>query len=265
MPRQARQYSETGIYHVMLRGNEKKDIFAKDEDKQKFIEILFTKKEKKNFLLYCYCIMNNHVHLVIKEEEENVSQIIKKIATSYASYYNKKHRRIGHVFQDRFKSEPIDTENYLLAVIRYVHKNPQKAGIGKLEDYQWSSYKSYVDKNVKLPEIKEILSYFSNDFTKAQKEFEDFSHNQEGNSNEFLDVENSKPITEVNFSKHLLNLLNKYGLKSKQDLTKNENKTQREEIIKELVEKSDLSLRQIAEFSGVNRETVRKIGNNLSR
>ena len=108
----------------MLRGNERKDIFIDEEDKKKFIKTVIQKKADKAFKLYAYCIMNNHLHLVIQEQKEPISRIIKKIATSYAYYFNAKYKRVGHLFQDRYKSETIEDEPYLLSVIRCVHNNP---------------------------------------------------------------------------------------------------------------------------------------------
>ncbi len=73
--------------------------------------------------------MDNHVHIVIKEQKDTISRIMKRIGASYAHYYNKKYKRVGHVFQDRYKGETIEDEKYLLAVIRYIHNSPKKAGI----------------------------------------------------------------------------------------------------------------------------------------
>jgi putative transposase len=144
VPRYPRQYSKTGIYHIMLRGNERKDIFIDEEDKGKFIKIIFKKKADEAFKLYAYCLMDNHLHLVIKEQKETISQIIKKIATSYAYYFNHKYKRVGHLFQDRYKSETIEDEAYLLSVIRYVHNNPEKAVFSFLDDFLYRSLNSLV-------------------------------------------------------------------------------------------------------------------------
>ncbi|MCC5468750.1 transposase, partial [Pelosinus sp. Bkl1] len=88
--------------------------------------------------------MDNHIHLIIKEGKDPIASIVKRIATSYSYYFNKKYKRIGHVFQERFKSENIEDESYLLAAIRYVHQNPVKPGIGAVDGYKWSSYRDYI-------------------------------------------------------------------------------------------------------------------------
>ena len=245
----------------MLRGNERKDIFIDEEDKGKFIKIVFKKKADKAFKLYAYCIMNNHLHLVIQEQKETMSQIIKKIAASYAYYFNAKYKRVGHLFQDRYKSETIEDEPYLLSVIRYVHNNPEKAEITKKEKYKWSSYSNYIDilnYHTEIPEIKEILEMFSSDIKKALKEFIHYSNKYEQKN--FLEMkETIKPeIDEENVNEYLNGYLKSRNLK-KEDLKRREHTKQKEDLIQQLIKRSNLSKRKIAILIGVNRETVRKV------
>ena len=129
MPRKAREKSESGIYHVMLRGINQQQIFEDEEDYNTFIKILEEVQQKSKFELFAYCLMGNHVHLMIKEGEENIETIFKRIGGKYVYYYNTKYERAGHLFQDRFKSEPIDTDSYFMVVLRYIHQNPIKAKI----------------------------------------------------------------------------------------------------------------------------------------
>lgn len=145
MPRQARQKCESNIYHVMLRGAGQQQIFEDTEDSERFLEILAECKQISEFALYAYCLMGNHVHLLIKEQREPLEQIVKRIATRYVYWFNTKYERCGHLFQDRFKSEPVSDEKYFLTVLRYIHQNPVKAGIcNAVEDYAYSSYREYV-------------------------------------------------------------------------------------------------------------------------
>ena len=261
MPRYPRQYSKTGIYHIMLRGNERKDIFIDEEDKGKFIKIVFKKKADEAFKLYAYCIMGNHLHLVIQEQKEPISRIIKKIATSYAYYFNNKYKRVGHLFQDRFKSETIEDEAYLLSVIRYVHNNPEKAEITKKEKYKWSSYPNYIDilnYHTEIPEIKEILELFSSNIEKALKEFIHYSNKyEEKNFLEMKEVIKSE-IDEENVNQYINGYLKSRNLK-KEDFKRREHTKQKEDLIKQLKKRSNLSKRKIAILIGVNRETVRKV------
>ena len=98
-------------------------------------------KEKYDFDIYAYCLMSNHIHLLIKEEKEPIEQIMKRIATRFVYWYNVKYQRVGHLFQDRFKSEPVENDAYFMTVIRYIHQNPLKAGLCKdISAYKYSSY-----------------------------------------------------------------------------------------------------------------------------
>ena len=121
MPRQERLQSATGIYHVMLRGINKQDIFEDDEDYIQFLKILnglVDRHDDDGHILpahctfYAYCLMTNHVHLLIRERDELISESIKRIGVAYARYYNHKYERNGHLFQDRFRSEPVNSIEY---------------------------------------------------------------------------------------------------------------------------------------------------------
>lgn len=129
MPRQARMKSKTGIYHVIVRGISQQNIFHDEEDFMKYLEMLERVKKKSGFKLYGYCLMGNHVHLLIHESQDELSVVMKGLGISYAWWYNWKYKRTGHVFQDRYKSECVEDDTYLLTVIRYIHQNPVKAGM----------------------------------------------------------------------------------------------------------------------------------------
>ncbi len=147
MPRQARRKSESGIYHIMLRGINQQQIFEDEEDNLRFLETLFKYKQQCGYEIYAYCLMGNHVHILLKEGEENLTLVLKRIAGSYVYWYNWKYHRSGHLFQDRFKSEPVEDDIYFLTVIRYIHQNPIKAGICQnIDGYKFSSYNEYVNK-----------------------------------------------------------------------------------------------------------------------
>lgn len=148
MPRQARTKSESGIYHIMLRGINQQQIFEEAEDYCKFLDILKECKAICEFKLFAYCLMGNHIHLLIQEGSETLEQIFKRICGRFVYWYNIKYRRVGHLFQDRFKSEPVDSEIYFLTVLRYIHQNPIKASLCKrIEDYAYSSYSEYLGAN----------------------------------------------------------------------------------------------------------------------
>lgn len=138
MPRTARQKSSTGIYHIMIRGADRRIIFADDEDCLRFLETLRQVRITSGFSLYTYCLMGNHVHLLLKESEEPIDRIFRRIGSSYVYYYNWKYQLHGHLFQDRFRSESVEDDSYFLDVLRYICQNPVKAGLSKtLFDYPW--------------------------------------------------------------------------------------------------------------------------------
>ena len=147
MPRKAREKSKTGIYHIMIRGINQQQIFQDDEDNEKFLEVLKDYKVACGFELYGYCLMGNHVHLLIRAVNDKLDRIFKKIGARYVYWYNRKYKRSGHLFQDRFLSEPVEDKEYFLAVLRYIHQNPVKATLASTVDgYRWSSYNEYVGK-----------------------------------------------------------------------------------------------------------------------
>ena len=139
MPRQAREESDTGIFHVMMRGINYQAIFEDEEDYYQFINILDRMRVRyddegnpsgSNCTYYAYCLMSNHFHILIREREESVGETVKRIASSYVYYYNRKYGRDGDTcLKNRFKSEPVNDMTYFTVLLRYIHQNPVKAGI----------------------------------------------------------------------------------------------------------------------------------------
>ena len=173
MARTAREKSETGIYHVMLRGIDKRKLFLSYSDYLKFIDYINKAKEKVEFTVYAYCLMPNHVHLLLKKRtgSHELGDIMRRITVGYAQYHNIKNGRTGHLFQNRFKSEVVDNDAYFFTVLRYIHQNPLKAGMVKsMREYKWSSYNDYFNNsNNKLIESTFVLGLF-----RDIKQFETF-------------------------------------------------------------------------------------------
>ena len=145
MPRTARAYSPTEIYHVMMRAVNRQQIFFAEEDYLYFIELIRRYKTICGFTLYAYCLMGNHIHLLIGVEKYSLSMVLKRIECAFVYWYNSKYERIGHLFQDRFKSEPVNDRRYFLTVLRYILQNPVAAGICKSpEKYFYSSARQYI-------------------------------------------------------------------------------------------------------------------------
>ena len=144
MPRTARTAAGSNIYHVMLRGINRQNIFEEDEDRFHFLNTVIRCKEVSGFRLHAFVLMSNHIHFLIEPGNEPLDVIFKRICTSYAVWYNRKYQRAGHLFQDRFRSESVETDLYYTTVLRYILQNPVKAGIvARPGDYRWSSYLAY--------------------------------------------------------------------------------------------------------------------------
>ena len=140
MTRQPRRPSETGVHHVMLRGVNRDAIFLENEDFERFLRALQDSKAASGSAVLAYCLMTNHVHLVLHTEKEPIGVVMKRLGVRYASWFNRKYGRVGHVFQDRFASKPIEDDAYLSAVLPYIWNNPVVAGMAaRPEAYPWSS------------------------------------------------------------------------------------------------------------------------------
>jgi len=246
----------------MLRGNSGRDIFLDDKDRQKFLYTLTNKKKDNEFILYAYCLMDNHLHLILKENKDNISHIMKRINTVYAIYFNKKYQQSGHLFQDRFKSEVVEGEPYLLAAIRYIHNNPLKARLVKLpEDYKWSSYSEYLNNQTRMIAIEDVLKLFSKNLPKALSLFIKFS--QEEDNRDFLEYkEGNQNKKEIDTNQKALNFRDQYLKKNHLELTslkERRNKIFRDELISELKNKSVLADREIANLLEINRGIVQLV------
>ena len=144
MPRKAREKSSTNIYHVMLRGVNKQVIFENDGDRNFFLKVMKTCKEASGFKLHAFCLMSNHVHLLMEPGEEPLETVFRRVGSRYVKWYNEKYERVGNLFQDRFRSENVETQQYFMTVLRYILWNPVKAGmVSSPGQYRWSSYRAY--------------------------------------------------------------------------------------------------------------------------
>lgn len=146
MPRKAREDSKSDVYHVTARGAGRRVLFEDDADRRRFVEALGDLVRKDGVELLAWCLMDNHVHLLARAEGPTLSAGIHRLATSYALYFNGRHGHVGPVFQDRFDSLPVLTDEHLLMATRYIHLNPLDLGVEYPGDYPWSSYGQYVGK-----------------------------------------------------------------------------------------------------------------------
>ncbi|WP_159459878.1 REP-associated tyrosine transposase [Dorea phocaeensis] len=176
MPRKPRQESLTGYYHVTTRGLNKELIFNENREKSRILNIIRENYQKFNVKIFAYCIMQNHIHLLVKSEKEDLSSFMAKILAEYAKYYNYKHKRVGYVFQGRFHSQCIESEEHFWNCLRYIHLNPLKAKMCKnVQSYRYSSAQEYFDPAKYKKGILSSEGYDMNvgllDGTKAFEEF----------------------------------------------------------------------------------------------
>ena len=150
-------------YHVTSRGNERRDVFKSQKDREQFLSYLESAVNRYGAVIHAYCLMSNHYHLLLETPAGNLSQITHHINGAYTNYFNVKRKRFGHLFQGRYKAILIEADAYAQELSRYIHLNPVRADIvSRPEAYQWSSYLDYIGER-KSPEWLQtafILEFF---------------------------------------------------------------------------------------------------------
>ncbi len=183
MPRQARLDVPGALHHIMVRGNDKTKIFRDDEDKARFLERLGQNIEEGKSAVYAWVLMDNHIHILFKSGEDGISTVMRKLLTWYAQYFNRRHGRTGHLFENRYKSILCDEDNYLLALIRYIHLNPVRAklvaNLEQLDRYRWTGHRAIIGKmSHAWMDVDRVLAEFGSTRRKALHEYRRFM--QEG-------------------------------------------------------------------------------------
>jgi REP element-mobilizing transposase RayT len=162
---------------VTSRGNERKEIFREDSDRQKFLGILADYHDRFGILIHSYVLLDNHYHLILETPFGNLVKIMHGINSRYTGYFNRKYQRVGHLFQGRYGAILVDKDAYLLVLSRYVHLNPIKAGItDNLERYSWSSYLGFIQSRKKVPwmEYDGVLYQFGNNQDLCRKKYKEY-------------------------------------------------------------------------------------------
>lgn len=235
------------------------DILLDEEDRSRFLETLRRFKETNNYELYAYCLMRNHVHLLLKEVEDTIQRLMKRVGVSYVYYFNQKYDRVGHLFQDRYKSEVIDTEQYFLGCIRYIHNNPVAAGLVRYPDeYLWSSYPYYlaVSDNGNLLNIDFLLDHFSNDRAVAVLGLKEFT--KSGSEDQYLEYETDSfepGVPRTEWRKVLTEILERHNF-SLEDLRTTRDKSKRTLVLQEIKLVSSFSLRELSRLLGISKDTI---------
>ena len=165
------------FYHVTARGNEQKDVFKSQKDREKFLTYLESATTRYGAAIHAWCLMSNHYHLLLETPIGNLSQIMRHINGAYTTYFNVKRKRAGHLFQGRYKAILVEADKYSSELSRYIHLNPVRATmVARPEEYQWSSYRSYIGLGKTTDWLKTdfILGYFGGKAPDAQSRYRQF-------------------------------------------------------------------------------------------
>lgn len=159
MPREARATCESGLYHVSARGDSRQSIFEDEADYQRFLELLRNRLGATGVELGAWCLMDNHYHLLLRDISDELSAFMSGLNGAYATYFNNRHHRTGHLFRGRFDSRCIEDEGYALTVVRSILRNPERAKVAKTNSYRWSSYAAYREQGGMLSKslVKELF------------------------------------------------------------------------------------------------------------
>ena len=246
MPRAPRKKSSTGIYHVMLRGADRRIIFSDDEDCYKFLEAVQRAKKESGFQLYAYCLMGNHVHILLKEEKEPLEVIFKRIGSTYVYYYNWKYQLHGHLFQDRFRSEQVENDAYFMDVLRYICQNPVKAGLcEKPFDYPWLGCSGITEDNVLLDSLDDLTELKGKNLLKFVSEACNAEHLEDTGTKRLTDREAIERLREIS------------GCSEVQEIGGWKGERRDAAVIKAL--DIGISIRQLSRLTGISKAIIERI------
>ena len=254
MSRQKRQLSQSGLYHIIFRGISRQNIFEEESDYVKLKEIIKKVIKETKAEIYAYCFMTNHVHLFLKENAlGDISKIMTKILSHYATWFNIKYLRSGALFSNRYKSEPIEDERYYLGLIRYIHQNPLKAGMVKsIDEYPYSSYTEYIDEISDITNIDFTLDMLNENRDIAISQFKEFHESEEMEVYEIS--ESNKRSSEAIRRIIMTEISGDEPWKIKKY-----NKGKRDALIKKLVLEKNISKSALERATGISRGTIIRI------
>ena len=255
MARCPRIKTNTNIYHIIIRGINRQDIFLDNQDYRKFIKELKRVKGKYIFEIYSYAFMKNHVHLVINDKNKNLSTAIQSLNISYSSYFNKKYERVGHLFENRFRSHTVESESYLKNVVRYIHKNPENAG---LKPYIWTSYCEYiVAKPNSIVTTQQVMNLFSYNVENFKIFHDAYVKNQDYDK----DFEMPGRLQDDEAIKIIKEIINESNLMKIQNYEMNKKK----ETLKKIIRIEGITKIQVSRITGISKSTLNRIIKNESK
>lgn len=245
MPRTSRKYVESEIYHIIIRGNNRQNIFIDENDKYLMLNRIKKYSHELRISIYAYCLMNNHVHLMVGNANLTLSKFMLKLNTSYSRLFNLKYERCGHLFQGRFLSNPIENSEEFKTVFRYILRNPEKAGLCKFESFPWNSFKLLFAKNNKIVDTRKILEIFQ-----SKKEMVAFLNTK--NSDICMDFENVIPFNDA----HCLSLILQLTGVDKPHKLNRLNITEMNKSLHKLKE-AGISINKISRLTGISKVIIR--------
>lgn len=246
VPRGPRKFVESEIYHVIIRGNNRQNIFFDDYDRNLILNKIKKYSEELEISIFAYCLMNNHVHLLVGKANKYLSKFMLKLNTSYSRLFNIRYERSGHLFQGRYMSNPIETDNEFQNVFRYILQNPEKAGLCKTENFKWSSYRFH-----ELPEKTYIIDN-SVLYSLFPSKTELYSFIKTSSNEQFMDYE-----SKITFSdNHCISIIYKIaGTKNPHKINRMD-KIQMKIILREL-KSAGISINKISRLTGISRKIIK--------
>lgn len=247
MPRVKREISESGVYHVMVRGINQSQLFYDDEDRDAFLERLERYKDECGLGVYAWCLMGNHVHILLREGSVDLSSVMKRLLLSYSHYFNQKYDRCGYLYQDRYKRKPVDGDSYLLAAVRYIHRNPLEIG-EPIDSY--TSYGNYMGE----PGVVDtgfVLGVLDEDPAKARRLFKELVEEEDdGRIYSFVVGGRTRDAEAAEIIKTCAGVMNCAAVAELDRDTLNE--------LLPTLKQQGLTVRQISRLTGLNRGVVQR-------
>ncbi|GBE06147.1 MAG TPA: helix-turn-helix domain-containing protein [Nitrospirae bacterium] len=278
MARPLRIEYDGAVYHITSRGNARKPIFKDETDFLNFLDILQKVNKRYNWLCHAYCLMNNHYHLIIETPDGNLSKGMRSLNGIYTQLFNKRHKRVGHIYQGRYKAVLIQKESHLLEVCRYVVLNPVRAKlVEQPEQWKWSSYRATAGTGKPHPCLQTdwVLGQFGRRRKQAEKEYREFVKAGIGEKGIWKNIKGQSILGEEDFIESLINyvkgyeevqeiprsqrLLNRPGLKEIFSDGSFKEKQKRNRKIKAAVESYGYSQKEVAHHLKMHYSTISRL------
>jgi REP element-mobilizing transposase RayT len=272
MARPLRIEYPNAVYHITSRGNARQAIFLDDKDLDNFLEVLCFVVKRYNWILHAYCLMSNHYHLLIETQEGNLSKGMRQLNGIYTQQFNRRHNRVGHAFQGRYKAILVDKDNYLLELCRYIVLNPVRSGIVKgAGQWQWSSYKDTAGygKGISCLTKDWILLQFGSRRTEAENRYREFVRAGIKAETPWKEIKGQLYLGDEKFIDRIKKMIRgKETLKeiprkqryitrpSLESIFKHKDRKQRDKAVHEAHVRYGYTLKDIAEYLGVHYTTI---------